>query len=222
MSNHDQPIQANMQDPNVQEPYTAESNVHPSAAPSSQQEHQDLEGQDDDLNEEEYPDEEEEEEEGDYYDPHEDLERHYEQNLLIEQSWIEWERQSTINNIQSLSRQPYSPQQQQYRYNIFQKPGSAKRRDRRERWALAHYNAQMASAAAASNASRSAAASSSSSTSVTDHESPAVAEKLRRLGTYRPELASSIVHSYTNSQSWQAAQAAREQRLASKSINGTR
>ena len=39
--------------------------------------------------------------------------------------------------------------------------------------------------------------------------------KLRRLGTYRPDLANSIVHSYSNL-SWEATQAAREQRLAAK------
>ncbi|KAG0085403.1 hypothetical protein BGZ92_009027 [Podila epicladia] len=56
----------------------------------------------------------------DYYDPHGDIARYHEQRLEIEESWLEWERQAQANN-----RQNY----------IFQKPGSAKRRDRRERYA---------------------------------------------------------------------------------------
>jgi hypothetical protein len=218
MSSHNQPIRANMQDNRT--PNTTQVNTDSSSQPGQPQaELHTLDDYDDEYDEEE---EEEEDEEADYYDPQEDLERHYEQNLLIEQSWIDWERQSTVNNIQSLHRQPYSPRQQQYRYNIFQKPGSAKRRDRRERWALDHYNAQMASAASASNSSRSAAAvAAEAGSSIMDHGSPSASEKLRRLGTYRPALASSIVHSYTNSQSWEAAQAAREQRLAAKSVSGT-
>ncbi|KAG0054983.1 hypothetical protein BGZ83_009857 [Gryganskiella cystojenkinii] len=229
MSNQaqDMPSKNNLQDSsNTQNPQLASSQVNAGTSSSAIQHNlqqistpQGNYSDDDDYNLDD-EDEDEDEEDGDYYDPHEDLERHYEQNLLIEQSWLDWERQSSVNNIQSPHRQPYNPRQPQYRYNIFQKPGSVKRRDRRERWALAHYNAQMASAASAASASRSAAAAGSSS-SVLDHGSSVVVEKLRRLGTYRPALASSIVHSYTNAQSWEAAQAAREQRLAAKSINGT-
>ncbi|KAG0025475.1 hypothetical protein BGZ82_009991 [Podila clonocystis] len=138
----------------------------------------------------------------DYYDPHGDIARYHEQKLEIEESWLEWERQAQANN-----RQNY----------IFQKPGSAKRRDRRERYAQLQMHRQ-GSSSSYSSASGSASGSASAQGLDPGSESSAANEKLRRLGSYRPALASSIVHSYSNL-SWEALQAAREKRLAAKAIS---
>ncbi|KAF9350310.1 hypothetical protein BGX26_011486 [Mortierella sp. AD094] len=149
---------------------------------------------DEENEEEEYSDE-------DYYDPEIDLEYFHDQKLRIEESWLEWERQSSVNNRQNSGS---------HGYNIFQKPGSVKRRERRKRTALAQLNAQ---------ANRPASASSTASGSGGDlSNSNAATEKLRSLGSYRPALASSIVHSYSNL-SWEATQAAREKRLAAKAVS---
>ncbi|KAG0209138.1 hypothetical protein BGX28_010517 [Mortierella sp. GBA30] len=182
------------------------------------QDHQD---QDQDHIEEIVPQEEEFEDDlsdQDYYDPEEDLAFFHEQKLRIEESWLEWERQFTVNNRQNPG---YN-----YRYNIFQKPGSAKRRERR------HLNALASSHRAGSGSSSPAPAAGGATTGArspqrfaagTDSDlgsSSAAAEKLRQLGSYRPALASSIVHSYSNL-SWEATQAAREKRLAAKAeLNG--
>ncbi|KAG0000043.1 hypothetical protein BGZ80_011550 [Entomortierella chlamydospora] len=149
---------------------------------------------DEENDEEEYSDE-------DYYDPEIDLEYFHDQKLRIEESWLEWERQSSVNNRQNSGS---------HGYNIFQKPGSVKRRERRKRTALAQLNAQ---------ANRPASASSTGSGSGGDLSgSNAATEKSKRSGSYRPALASSIVHSYSNL-TWEAIQAAREKRLAAKTAS---
>ncbi|KAG0337817.1 hypothetical protein BG000_004915 [Podila horticola] len=139
----------------------------------------------------------------DYYDPHGDIVWYDEQKLEIEESWLEWERQAKANNCQNY---------------IFQKPGSAKRRDRRERYAQLQVQRQgspSSSSSASGSVSRPASAQGLADPGASD--SLAI-EKLRRLGSYRPALASSIVHSYSNL-SWEAVQAAREKRLAAKAIS---
>ncbi|KAF9955692.1 hypothetical protein BGZ72_003486 [Mortierella alpina] len=185
----------------------------------SNQDQSTLEHDQESMEDEFLDDEFEEDDDGeqDYYDPEDDLAYFHDQKLRIEESWLEWERQSTVNNRQNPGFHS--------RYNIFQKPGSVKRRDRR------NLNAQ-------SGSSNSRAGSTSSSTSAggggqgtaaagstarsagepsleTEGSHSAAEDKLRRLGSYRPALASSIVHSYSNL-SWEATQAAREQRLAAK------
>lgn len=149
-------------------------------------------------------DEEEEDDSQDYYDPHGDIARYHEQKLEIEESWLEWERQAQAN-----SRQNY----------IFQKPGSAKRRDRRERYEQLQMHRQ--GSPSSSSSSSGTVSGSASAPGLVDpgssSDSLAAIERLRRLGSYRPALASSIVHSYSNL-SWEAVQAAREKRLAAKAI----
>ncbi|KAI7823291.1 hypothetical protein BC939DRAFT_162552 [Gamsiella multidivaricata] len=157
----------------------------------------------------------------DYYDPHDDHAYYHDQNRRIEESWLEWERQTSISNPQNGSF---------HNQNIFQKPGSTKRRERRQRLALAQWNAQSnRSGSASSSASGSGSASGLGSAYMPglasglglDDANSAAVEKLRRLGTYRPALASSMVHSFSDS-SWEATQTAREKRLATKAgPNGT-
>ncbi|KAF9109739.1 hypothetical protein BGX27_007251 [Mortierella sp. AM989] len=153
-------------------------------------------------------DEEEEFSDQDYYDPEDDLEYFHDQKLRIEESWIEWERQQSVNNRQNVGF---------HQYNIFQKPGSMKRKERRKRSALAQLNSHANRPSSASSiASGSGSASGSGQGSGGDgSNSTAAEEKSRRLGSYRPALATSIVHSYSNI-TWEAAQAAREKRLAEK------
>ncbi|KAF8946997.1 hypothetical protein BGZ47_010659 [Haplosporangium gracile] len=156
---------------------------------------------DSDMNEEEMSDE-------DYYDPQDDLAHFHDQKLRIEESWLEWERQTSVNNRQSNGF---------HNFNIFQKPGSAKRRDRRGRTAQIHAQ----SSNRPGSASSSNAGSGSGSGSGGNPGNSAAIEKLRQLGTFRPDLANSIVHSYSTL-SWEAIQAAREKRLAAKAeLNNT-
>lgn len=155
-----------------------------------------------DLEDDDEQDDDDDDDSHDYYDPHGDIARYHEQRLEIEESWLEWERQAQANN-----RQNY----------IFQKPGSAKRRDRRERYAQLQMHRQ-GSPSPSSSASGSASGPASVQGLDPESESSAAIEKLRRLGSYRPALASSIVHSYSNL-SWEAVQAAREKRLAAKAIS---
>ncbi|CAO3570836.1 unnamed protein product [Mortierella alpina] len=156
----------------------------------------------------------------DYYDPEDDLAYFHDEKWRIEESWLEWERQSTVNNRQNPGFHS--------RYNIFQKPGSAKRRDRRNLNAQsggsgsnsrAGSTSSLTSAAAGGSMMRPAAEEAAVATAAAalelDRSHSAAEVKLRRLGTYRPALANSIVHSYSNL-SWEATQAAREQRLAAK------
>ncbi|KAF8934878.1 hypothetical protein BGZ52_002609 [Haplosporangium bisporale] len=149
-------------------------------------------------------DEEEEDDSQDYYDPHGNNARYHEQKLEIEESWLEWERQARANSHQNY---------------IFQKPGSAKRRDRRERYTQLQMHRQ--GSPSSSSSSLGTVSGSASAPGLVDPDSSsdslAAIEKLRRLGSYRPALASSIVHSYSNL-SWEAVQAAREKRLAAKAI----
>ncbi|KAF9330264.1 hypothetical protein BG006_006788 [Podila minutissima] len=155
-----------------------------------------------DLEDDDEQDDDEDDDSHDYYDPQGDIARYHEQRLEIEESWLEWERQAQANN-----RQNY----------IFQKPGSAKRRDRRERYTQLQMHRQ-GSPSLFSSPSGSASGSASVQGLDPGSESSAAIEKLRRLGSYRPALASSIVHSYSNL-SWEAVQAAREKRLAAKAIS---
>ncbi|KAF9571280.1 hypothetical protein EC968_000776 [Mortierella alpina] len=191
---------------------------------------QSTQDQNQDSLEDEFLDEEFDEEdadgEQDYYDPEDDLAYFHDEKLRIEESWLEWERQSTVNNRQNPGFHS--------RYNIFQKPGSAKRRDRRDRRNLNAQNSSSSNSgsngrAGSTNSLPSAAGAGAAgagiggstmrsvgeagSESVGSHSAAEV--KLRRLGKYRPALANSIVHSYSNL-SWEATQAAREQRLAAK------
>ncbi|KAG0068860.1 hypothetical protein BGZ89_003951 [Linnemannia elongata] len=154
----------------------------------------------DDMDDEEMSDE-------DYYDPQDDLAHFHDQKLRIEESWLEWERQTSVNNRQSNGF---------HNFNIFQKPGSAKRRDRRGRTAQIHAQSSRPGSASSSNAG-----SGSGSGSGGNPGNSAAIEKLRQLGTFRPDLANSIVHSYSTL-SWEAIQAAREKRLAAKAeLNNT-
>ncbi|KAG0286770.1 hypothetical protein BGZ96_009179 [Linnemannia gamsii] len=156
----------------------------------------------DDMDEEEMSEE-------DYYDPQDDLAQFHDQKLRIEESWLEWERQTSVNNRQSNGF---------HNLNIFQKPGSAKRRDRRGR--TAHINAQSNRSGSASSPNAGS-GSGSGSGSVGNPGNSAAIEKLRQLGTFRPDMANSIVHSYSTL-SWEAIQAAREKRLAAKAeLNNT-
>lgn len=158
--------------------------------------HQSHDLEDDDNEEEEY-------ESQDYYDPHGEIAQYDEHKLEIEESWLEWERQAQANN-----RHTY----------IFQKPGSTKRRDRRERYAQLQMHRQGSSSSSSSSGTASGSASAPGLVDPGSSSDSLVAiEKLRRLGSYRPALASSIVHSYSNL-SWEAVQAAREKRLAAKAI----
>ncbi|KAF9206823.1 hypothetical protein BGZ49_001715, partial [Haplosporangium sp. Z 27] len=155
-------------------------------------------------------DEEENEEEfsgEDFYDSEADLEYFHNQKLHIEESWLEWERQTSVNNRQSAST---------HNFSIFQKPGSAKRRERRKRAAIAQTNSQQTSRPSSAG-SNTASGSGSGGGGGGDESNANVAavERLKRLGSYRPALASSIVHSYSNL-TWEATQAAREKRLAAK------
>ncbi|KAF9989158.1 hypothetical protein BGZ75_007413 [Mortierella antarctica] len=166
--------------------------------------------QNQDSMEEEFLDEEFDEEddgEQDYYDPEDDLAYFHDEKLRIEESWLEWERQSTVNNRQNPGFHS--------RYNIFQKPGSVKRRDRRNLNAQSGSSNSRAGSTSSSMSAAAAARSAGEASSDTDGSHSAAEAKLRRLGTYRPALANSIVHSYSNL-SWEATQAAREQRLAAK------
>ncbi|KAF9923703.1 hypothetical protein FBU30_006234 [Linnemannia zychae] len=143
----------------------------------------------------------------DYYDPHDDLADFHDQKLRIEESWLEWERQTSVNNRQSNGF---------HNFNIFQKPGSVKRRDRRGR--AAQFNAQTNRSGASSSSS---AATGFELGSGGNPGNSAAIEKLRHLGTFRPDMANSIVHSYSTL-SWEAIQAARERRLAAKAeLNNT-
>jgi hypothetical protein len=148
----------------------------------------------DDMDEEPMSDE-------DYYDPQDDLAHFHDQKLRIEESWLEWERQTSVNNRQSNGF---------HNFNIFQKPGSAKRRDRRGRTAQIHAQSNRPRSESSPNAG-----SGSGSGSVGNPGNSAAVEKLRQLGTFRPDMANSIVHSYSTL-SWEAIQAAREKRLAAK------
>ncbi|KAK3815974.1 MAG: hypothetical protein J3R72DRAFT_503259 [Linnemannia gamsii] len=133
----------------------------------------------------------------DYYDPQDDLANYHDQKLRIEESWLEWERQTSVNNRQSNGF---------HNFNIFQKPGSSKRRDRRGRSAQIQAQSNRPNAGSGSGGN--------------PGDSAAI-EKLRQLGTFRPDMANSIVHSYSNL-SWEAVQAAREKRLAAKAeLNNT-
>ncbi|KAF9189264.1 hypothetical protein BGZ51_008189 [Haplosporangium sp. Z 767] len=122
-------------------------------------------------------------------------EDYYNQKLQIEQSWLEWEQQSSVNNRQNPVFHNI--------YDLLQKATPAKRRGRR----------QVTAAVNRSTLTRS--ATSGSGPSDWDAANASAIEKLRRLGSYRPALASSIVHSYSNL-TWEAAKAAREERLAAK------
>ncbi|ORZ08822.1 WD40-repeat-containing domain protein [Lobosporangium transversale] len=147
-----------------------------------------------DLNEE--IEEEEDLDEQDYYDPQDDLAYFHDEKMRIEESWLEWERQASVNNRQS------SGFMNSY---IFQKPGSRKRRERRQKAAMVQTN----------NASSRPDSTFSATGSGSGSGADAAIERLRRPGSYRPALASSIVHSYSNL-TWEARQAAREKRLAEK------
>ncbi|KAF9904663.1 hypothetical protein EC991_002409 [Linnemannia zychae] len=156
--------------------------------------------EDDSMDEDELSDQ-------DYYDPQDDLANYHDQKLRIEESWLEWERQTSVNNRQSNGF---------HNFNIFQKPGSAKRRDRRGRSAQIQAQSNRPSAASSSNTG-----SGSGSGSGSNPGNSAAIEKLRQLGTFRPDMANSIVHSYSTL-SWEAVQAAREKRLAAKAeLNNT-
>ncbi|KAF9126494.1 hypothetical protein BGW39_006588 [Mortierella sp. 14UC] len=149
----------------------------------------------------------EDESDQDYYDPQDDLANYHDQKLRIEESWLEWERQTSVNNRQSSGA---------HNFNIFQKPGSAKRRDRRGRSAQIQAQSNRPSSASSSNIG-----SGSGSGSGGNPGNSAAIEKLRQLGTFRPDMANSIVHSYSTL-SWEAVQAAREKRLAAKAeLNNT-
>ncbi|KAF8925358.1 hypothetical protein BGZ58_000875 [Dissophora ornata] len=183
--------------------------------PDNQQESATLSDHEEFIDEEQEDDEEAQSDQ-DYYDPQDDLAYFHDQKLRIEESWLEWERQTSVNNRQNGGFN--------HNYSIFQKPGSAKRRERRQRYT--NNRADSGPSVASGSGSGSGAASGlipsgSNTGSGVDNSSPAAAEKLRRLGNYRPALASSIVHSYSNL-TWEATQAAREKRLAAKAaLNGT-
>ncbi|KAG9073051.1 hypothetical protein KI688_000834 [Linnemannia hyalina] len=194
MSDSNQQHHQNPQSQDSQEQQDQAQSQHTEDIPSGNESFDD----NDDMDDEELSDE-------DYYDPQDDLAHFHDQKLRIEESWLEWERQTSVNNRQSGG------------FNIFQKPGSAKRRDRRGRTA----QIQAQSSNRPGSASSSNAGSGSGSGSGVNPGNSAAIEKLRQLGTFRPDLANSIVHSYSTL-SWEAIQAAREKRLAAKAeINNT-
>ncbi|KAG0241598.1 hypothetical protein BGX31_001031 [Mortierella sp. GBA43] len=144
-----------------------------------------------DYNEEE--DEEDDWSDHDYYDPQDDLAYYHDQRLLIEESWLEWERQHSVNNRQSDGSLNLA---------LFQKPGSVKRRERRQRSAQALWNARANGRSILdANSSSSSAPGLGSGMSEVDPGSP---EKHRRPGSHR------IISG------WEATLAAREERLAAK------
>lgn len=188
--------QQHHQNPHSQEQQDQAQSQHTEDIPSDNESIDD----NDDMDDEEMSDE-------DYYDPQDDLAHFHDQKLRIEESWLEWERQTSVNNRQSNGF---------HNFNIFQKPGSAKRRDRRGRTAQIHAQSSRPGSASSSNAG-----SGSGSGSGGNPGNSAAIEKLRQLGTFRPDLANSIVHSYSTL-SWEAIQAAREKRLAAKAeLNNT-
>ncbi|KAG0327082.1 hypothetical protein BGZ99_008422 [Dissophora globulifera] len=177
-----------------------------------------FEGGDDHNDEDEDEDEEEDE---DYYDPQDDIAYYHDQKLRIEESWLEWERQTSVNNRQNSGGS--------HHYHILQKPGSIKRRERRQRYAQRTSSASSSNTGTGSTAGASASATTSAaaaaggggaSTADLDSSRTSQSGKAKRVGgSYRPALASSIVHSYTNL-TWEATQAAREKRLAAKMTSG--
>ncbi|KAF9413048.1 hypothetical protein BGZ94_000856 [Podila epigama] len=138
----------------------------------------------------------------DYYDPQDDAAQDHAQEHEIADSWLEWAQQNaTDSNL--------------YQNYVYQKPGSEKRRDRRDRYAQLQSYRRHGSPSSSSSSSSSTTSESHTSNLQEANSAAAAIEKLRRLGTYRPALASSLVHSYSNL-SWEAVQAAREKRLAAK------
>jgi hypothetical protein len=124
----------------------------------------------------------------DYYDPEDDLAYYHDQRLLIEESWLEWERLTSVNNRQSESTRDFA---------LFQKPGSMKRRERRKRSAQALSNVRDNNRSTAVGGG-----STPGSESGAPEADSTGSERQRRLGSYRSE--------------WEEALAARQQRLAAR------
>ncbi|KAF9999687.1 hypothetical protein BGZ65_004994, partial [Modicella reniformis] len=139
--------------------------------------------------------------EQEFYDPEDDLAYFHDQKFRIEESWLEWERQNSVGN---------RPSEGFHGFSVFQKPGSMKKRERRQRSAQALLNARVNN--------RSASTSSSSSGPIVGSGPGGLGADSKTSGRQRRQ-GSSIVHSYSNSE-WEATLAAREERLAAKARRG--